>query len=131
MAGNNTYMSFYLRSDTFRVFTGALRVLDAPKYVRFLVNPDTLKMAMIEYDQKEFTSFKVSKKILYDSRRNCLSIRSKKFCVLIADRMKWDRSKSYRVEGKIYPDQKVVVYDLSSAKAIKLRKNQNNSRNEG
>ena len=63
MPENKTSISFYLRNDTVRVFTSALRALDKPKYVRFLINPNTLKMAMTEYGQKEFTSFRVSRKI--------------------------------------------------------------------
>lgn len=120
MTGNNTRISFYLRKNTVRVFTSALRALDKPKYVRFLINPDTLKMAMTEYWQKEFTSFRVSRKIFEDSKGKSLRIRSKKFCDLIANRMNWDPDRSYWVEGRIYPDQKVVVYDLTSAKEIVL-----------
>ena len=46
MTENKTRISFYLRDYTVRVFTSALRALDKPKYVRFLINPDTLKMAL-------------------------------------------------------------------------------------
>ena len=122
MPENKTRISFYLKDDTVRVFTSALRALDKPKYVRFLINPNTLKMAMTEYGQKEFTSFRVSRKIFEDSKDKSLRIISKKFCTLIANRMNWDTDKSYRVEGLIYPEQKVVVYDLTSAKEIVLGK---------
>ena len=120
MPGNKTRISFYLRINTIRVFTSALRVLDKPKYVRFLMNPNTLKMAMTEYDQKEFTSFRVSRKIFEDSKDKSFRIMSKKLCTLIANRMNWNPEKSYWVEGRIYPEQKVVVYDLTSAKEILL-----------
>lgn len=120
MTENKTRISFYLRKNTVRVFTSALRALDKPKYVRFLINPDALKMAMTEYWQKEFTSFKVSRKIFENSKDKSFRIRSKRFCDLIANRMHWDLDKSYWVEGRIYPDQKVVVYDLTSAKEIVL-----------
>jgi len=120
MPENKTRISFYLRNNTIRVFTSALRVLDKPKYVRFLINPNTLKMAMTEYGQKEFTSFRVSRKIFEDSKDKSFRIMSKKLCTLIANRMNWDPNKSYWVEGRIYPEQKVVVYDLTSAKEILL-----------
>ena len=73
---------------------------------------------MTESFQKEFTSFKVSRKIFENSKDKSLRIRSKRFCDLIANRMNWDTEKSYWVEGRIYPEQKVVVYDLTSAKEI-------------
>ena len=120
MTENKTRISFYLRDYTVRVFTSALRALDKPKYIRFLINPDTLKMAMTEHRQKEFTSFRVSRKIFEDSKDKSFRIHSKKFCVLIANRMNWDPDRSYWVEGRIYPEQKVVVYDLTSAKEIVL-----------
>ena len=120
MTENKTRISFYLKKDTIRVYTSALRALDKPKYVRFLINPNTLKMAMTEYGQKEFTSFRVSRKIFEDSKDKSLRLSSKKFCTLIANRMNWDTEKSYWVEGRVYPDQKVVVYDLTSAKEIVL-----------
>lgn len=60
MAENNdTFISFYLSSNTFRVSTRALRVLNAPVYVRFLINPDKNLMAMESYYRKEFTSFRM------------------------------------------------------------------------
>lgn len=120
MIENNTRISFYLRDYTVRVFTNALRALGKPKYVRFLINPDTLKMAMTEHRQKEFTSFRVSRKIFEDSKYKSFRIYSKKLCVLIANRMNWEPDRSYWVEGRIYPDQKVVIYDLTSAKEIIL-----------
>lgn len=130
MPGNKTRISFYLRNNTIRVFTSALRVLDKPKYVRFLINPNTLKMAMTEYDQKEFTSFKVSRKIFEDSKDKSFRIMSKKLCTLIANRMNWNPEKSYWVEGRIYPEQKVVVYDLTSSKEILLGTDKHKRRKE-
>ena len=127
MARDNTYISFYLSDGTCKVFTNAIRTLGNPKYVRFLINPVTLAMAMEEYGEKTFTSFKISKNML--GGRNChgLRIYSKKFCDVVATRMGWDPKKSYRVPGFIYPEQKLVIYDLTSAKEIEARKNKRDS----
>lgn len=128
MPENKTRISFYLKKDTIRVYTSALRALDKPRFVRFLINPNTLKMAMTEYGQKEFTSFRVSRKIFEDSKDKSLRLSSKKFCTLIANRMNWDTEKSYWVEGRIYPEQKIVIYDLTSAKEIVLGKSHHKRR---
>lgn len=119
MPENSTFISFYLPRNTFRVFIKAIRALEKPTYVRFLINPDTFMMAMEDYGEKKFTSFRVSRKLLEGSRSDSLRIHSKKFCELIARQMKWDMRKSYRIEGKIYPEQKIVVYSLMSAQEIK------------
>ena len=124
MPGNKTYISFYLPRHTLRVFVKAIRALEEPTYVRFLINPETLKMAMENYGKKEFTSFRVSRRMIEDSNSSSLRIHSKKFCDLIARRMNWDFGKGYRVPGTIYPEQNVVVYSLSEAQEIPLKTRQ-------
>lgn len=119
MAENNdTFISFYLSSNTFRVSTRALRVLNAPVYVRFLINPDKNLMAMESYYRKEFTSFRIKRKVLLDSKYHSFRIISKKLCVLLARQMDWNPRKSYRIPGTIYPDKKVVIYQLEGAKEL-------------
>ncbi len=113
-----TVISFYLSSNTLRVSTKAIRELDSPSYVRFLVNPDKELMAMESYDRKEFTSFRIQKKVLLDSKSNSFRIRSKKFCQIVARQMGWDAGKSYRVPGNVYHNLKVAVYRLEEASVI-------------
>lgn len=118
---NDTYLSFYLPRYTFRVFIKAVRALEKPTYVRFLVHPKTLKMAMVEYGEKSFSSFRVSRKILENTRSDSLRIHSKKFCDLVAERMNWNTGKCYRVPGMIYPEQRLVVYNLADAQEIPFK----------
>ncbi len=115
---NKTYISFYLKSNTVRVFTSSVRKIGSPKYVRFLINPKTNRMIMSSYDKKEFTSFRVSRKVLSDSKYSSLRIRSMRFCRLLANQFGWDVNKSYRIPGLVILNQELVVYDLTGAKEI-------------
>lgn len=110
-----THMSFYLDRSTFHVFTNAIRRVGSPPYVRFLINPDNLCMAMESYDKKGPTSFSVPPKLFSDSKGTSMRIQSKRFCCLLADKMGWDETKSYRVPGHIFSKQQIVIFDLSQA----------------
>ena len=114
---NRTFISFYLRSDSIHIFVKALRKIGNPRYVRFLINGDDLKMVMQPHDRKEFISFRVPASIYGDKRepRKAFQVRSRAFCALMAARLEWDTSLSYRVPGEIYPNQKIVRYDLNKA----------------
>lgn len=117
--GEKTHLSFYLAYNTFRVFTDAVRHVGCPGYVRFLINPDDLRMAMEAYDKKGLTSFKVPGKLFSDTKGTSMRIHSKRFCHLLADKMGWDVTRSYRIPGDIFPRQQVVIFDLSQAVVVK------------
>lgn len=113
-----THMSFYLAHNTFRIFTDAVRRIGCPGHVRFLMNPDDLRMAMESHDKKKLTSFKVPHKLFTDTKGTSMRIHSKRFCHLLAEKMEWDMAKSYRVPGEIFSRQQVVIFDLSQAVAF-------------
>ena len=110
-----THLSFYLAYNTFRVSTDAVRHVGCPEYVRCLINPDDLRMAMEVYERKGLTSFKVPEKLFSDTKGTSMRIRSKPFCYLLASKMGWDMTKSYRIPGDIFSKQQVVIFDLSQA----------------
>jgi len=114
-------MSFYLARNTFRVFTDAVRRIGHPGYVRFLIHPDDLRMAMEAYGKKEPTSFKVPQRLFSDSKGTSMRIHSKPFCHLLAGRMGWNTARSYRVPGEIFSEQQVVIFDLSQAVVLNVR----------
>ena len=126
MATNNTFISFYMKKYTFRISTRAIRVLDNPVYVRFLINPDKNLMAMESYDKIELTSFRIRRSILEDSKYHSFKIASKKLCTLLARRMNWKTDRSYRIPGKIHPEKKIVIYRLEEAKEIPEKAVKNN-----
>lgn len=114
------YLSFYLGSDTIYVFYGVLQRLGRPTYVRLLINPGTMQLAMLPYHRKEFTSFRVPKALYGDppGRRAGFRIRSRAFCQLLAAKMEWDADKSYRVPGEVYPKCFIARFDLERGREI-------------
>lgn len=118
--GEATYISFYLRYNTMHVFVKAVREIKQPRYVRFLVNGDEMMMVMQSYHKKEFVSFKVPDSIYKSESGNCTAfqIHSKAFCRVLAKRLGWNESCSYRIPGVIYPQQQLVRFDLKKAVPI-------------
>jgi len=123
--GEKTHISFYLDCSTLRVFINAVRRIGSPTYVRFLLNPDDFRMAMEAYDKKELTSFKVPQKLFSDSKGTSMRIHSKRLCSLLAMRMGWNVTKSYRIPGDIFLKHQMVIFDLS--KAVVLNEKVSNS----
>lgn len=119
---NDTNISFYLPHNTVRVFKKALLGIGAPQYIRFMINPDDMKMIMQAFDRKTFISFKISQKMRTAGNGESLVFRSKGFSTLIANKMGWDKTHSYRIPGKVYPTQHLVQFDLSQAEVIEYRK---------
>ena len=120
MANNeNTFISFYLKSNTIRVSKKSLKIMGEPPYVRFLVNRDNQKMIMQGYDRISQISFRVRKQMCRKGSRETLFVHSKAFCLMIAHWMDWDEGKSYRIPGVVYPEQKIVLFNVSEATEIK------------
>ncbi len=115
---NDTFLSFYLKTSTIRVFKRSIRKIDYPLYVRFLIHPTKLQMAMTAYDKKELTSFRVPIDLLNDETNASLCIHSKKLCGLIERRMGWEPGRSYRVPGRQLPGRKAFVFYLSEAHEV-------------
>jgi len=82
-------------------------------------------MAMEAYDKKELTSFKVPQKLFSDSKGTSMRIHSKRLCSLLAMRMGWNVTKSYRIPGDIFLKHQMVIFDLS--KAVVLNEKVSNS----
>lgn len=114
------YLSFYLSTDTIYVFRGVLQRTGCPAYIRFLLNPDTMQMVVEPYHKKEFTSFRVPKGLYKEPAENRAGfrIRSRAFCRLLAARLNWDASKSYRIPGVVYPNCAIARFDLLKAREI-------------
>lgn len=113
---DTTYISFYLRSNTMRIFKKTIRGLGIPQFFRFRVSPTGTSMLLEEFDRITLTSFRVPKNI--EEVEGSLEVHSKPFCRLMAHMQGWDISKSYRVPGRVFKAQNVVVFDLTQAVEI-------------
>lgn len=110
------YLSLYLRANTIYIFRSAIKILDYPPYIRFLISQDGTQLLLERYDRKSLTSFKIPKN--FDSSSHGIRVVSKKFCMILASIQNWDPQKSYRVPGKVFPASKVIRFDLSQADII-------------
>ena len=117
---NETYISFYLRSNRIHVFTNALREIGEPSRICFLIGENGHSLLMVPYRKRDFRSHHVPR----DVYNGCdsMEISSMKLCRIIAFIHKWDIRLSYRVPGKIITDEQVVIFDLDRAAIIKIMK---------
>ena len=115
---NETYISFYLRHNRIHVFTNALRELGEPSRICFMIGENGHSLLMVPYKKRDFRSHYVSR----DVYNGCdsMEINSMKLCRIIAFIHNWDVRKSYRVPGRIFPDEQVVIFNLDGASLIKL-----------
>ena len=115
-----TYLSFYLRTSTIRVFNEAVRSIGRPNYIRFLLNTETMQIAMIPAYNKDFQSFRVPK-ALYSSHvgNKAMMVHSQKLCRILAAQLGWNGEYSYRVPGTVFEEQKVARFDLAHATQIR------------
>ena len=117
-----SFISFYLRSNTIRVFVSSIRSIGQPHYVQFLINTETMQLVMMPAESKGFQSFRVPKGIIEPStKRQRMTIRSQQFCRLLAQRLAWDSNFSYRVPGTVFTAQRIARFDLSKAAVIRVR----------
>lgn len=113
---DDTYLTIHMNPYYIRVFRNALKAVGMPRYVRFLMEPDSERMAMTAYDRKEFTSFRVPQKISESGNKNaCVRIHSHILCKALFRQFGWDTLRTYRIPGKLYPEQKAVIYNLTEA----------------
>ena len=117
---NETYISFYLRSNRIHVFTNALREIGEPSRICFLIGENGHSLLMIPYRKRDFRSHRVPRDVYTGC--DSMEINSMKLCRIIAFIHKWDMRLSYRVPGKIIPDEQMVIFDLDRAAIIKIVK---------
>ena len=115
-SNNHTYVSFYLRENTIRIFKSTVRFLGTPQFVQFRVHYDGSSMILEPRPVRSFTTLRVPKNI-YDENGS-MEVHSKGLCRLLANKLEWDIASSYRIPGKLISSQKIVIFDLTSATVI-------------
>lgn len=113
---NNTYVSFYLSSNSFRLYSKAITILGRPPYIQFRVHSDGKTMIMLPTNKRSFTTFRIPKTIKKDTYN--MRIYSKALCRILAKKLGWDTSMSYRIPGKLIEKQGLVIFYLSQAELI-------------
>lgn len=118
---NETYISFYLRYNRIHVFTNALREIGEPSRICFMIGENGHSLLMVPYKKRDFRSHYVPRDVY--SGCDSMEINSMKLCRIIAFIHNWDVRQSYRVPGRILPDEQLVIFNLDGASIIKIVKN--------
>ena len=113
---NETYISFYLRSNRMHLFVDSLRNMGSPSRICFMVEESGDTLLVSPYGKRDFKSHSVPPEVYKGT--GGMEVNSFKLCRIIADLHHWDLSRSYRVPGKVYPEQKVAIFNLSEAEVI-------------
>lgn len=109
-----TFISFCLKRHRIRVFVKALKGIGSPQRICFMISSDGQSLLLVPYEKRDLKSHSVPPKV-YQGEGD-FKINSYKLCRLLAGQHHWDLNGSYRVPGKVYPDQHLAVFDLTSAR---------------
>lgn len=111
-----TNISFYLRANRIHVFIDALRGIGEPSRICFMISENGESLLITPYDKRDFKSHSVPREVYAGT--GAMEISSMKLCRIIAGLHGWNLSHSYRVPGKVYESQKIVIFDLDKAETI-------------
>lgn len=112
-----TFISLYGKCGKIHIFKSTLRGLGYPKFVRFRLNPDG-RILLEPHDRISLTSFRVPKHI-DGIEGEQMEVSTTALIRAVFHEFKFDLSKSYRIEGKLYKEQRVAIFDISSANIIR------------
>lgn len=116
MDNDTTYISFYNKGGTIRIFKRALRSIGKPKFIRFLLHEENRLLLLEPYEKITFTSFRMPQNFEDDNGK--FDVYSKAFTRLISKAMGWDSQRSYRIKGEIDENKQTIIFDLSKAEII-------------
>lgn len=113
---HETHISFYLKANRIRIFVDALRGIGSPSRICFMIEESGETLLVAPYGKRDFRSHAVPPEVYGGT--GGMEVSSFKLCCIIANLHHWDLSRSYRVPGKVYPEQKAAVFKLSEAEGI-------------
>lgn len=115
---NNTVparMSLSLKWGKIRVYHDTIVTLNEPKYIRFLLNPKTKKLAVQVCKKKNAESFSVPK---YAPDNWVFRINSIPMLRIIWKICGWDEQRTYRLSGEVFGKYDLVEFDLTQGIAL-------------
>ena len=99
----------------------AVRGIGEPPFVRFLIAKDGKSIVMEPYNRKVFASMRVPPTMYNKTgQRARMEIKCVPFCRYLAACLGWDDKSTYRVPGRVLPQQCVVLFDLTKAYSIHI-----------
>lgn len=104
-------ITFRYADGRITVFRSALESIGRPEFYHFLYNPTKQMFAIQACGMDAEGANRVPKK----NQDDRYEIKSKNLVRLIYQSCGWDRTRSYRLPGVEYPQQRLVNYDLCRA----------------
>ena len=109
-------MSFSIRRGRVLVYHSTIRSIGEPEYIRFLFNSKIRHIAVQSCEPIDRHSFRVP--VFVPGENISFEISSIPFLSVIYKRCHWDENKSYLVYGREYKKNRLVDFDLETAREI-------------
>lgn len=113
------YISICFSDGGLRLFKNTVRMLNTPPYIKFYIHKEKSLLAITPDQERTLITHKTPKN-LYDENGKMV-IYSKRFCDVLYREMRWDKSKLYRVPGKMMENENAAYFDLEKAEVLKQR----------
>ncbi len=108
-------ISFYKDRGEIRIHHSTILALGDPYFIRFLLNTDKGCLAIQRVEKKEKDSFTVPE---YKAENWVFRIYSERMIEILWKQFNWDKEKTYRCCGVLYPQNSLVEFDLKKAEII-------------
>lgn len=115
MNDNYIGLSFSLKRRRVLIHRSTLRSLGVPKNIRFLLNMKKKRVAVQVCEAIDRDSFKAPN---INENKDSYEITSMNFISIVYRIAKWDENRTYRLEGRLYGDNRLVEFDLMDAEII-------------
>lgn len=117
MDGRRIGISFSLKRARVLIYHDTLRALQSPEFFRFLINEAKRKLAM-EVCNYGDDGFHIVPDFSEKDARHSYEIASTDLLRMVYAMCNWDSEDTYRVYGRLYPEERVVEFELTDAQII-------------
>ena len=117
MDGHRIGISFSLKRRCVLIYHDTLRALQKPEFFRFLINEGEKKLAM-EVCGYGDDGFHVVPNFKERDSKNSYEIYSLEMLRMVYAVCGWDAGDTFRVIGQLYPEERIVEFDLKEAQLI-------------
>ena len=110
-----TYISLYGTCGKIHIFKSTIRAIGQPKFIRFRLSQDG-RVLLEPYDRITLTSFRVPKDL--DDMGSTMEVSTTALIRIIYQEWGFDTTKSYRIQGTLYEERQIAIFDISTAEKI-------------
>ena len=110
-----TYISLYGKCGKIHIFKSTIRAIVQPKFIRFRLSQDG-RVLLEPYDRITLTSFRVPKDL--DDMGSTMEVSTSALIRIIYQEWGFDTTKSYRIQGTLYEERQIAIFDISTAEKI-------------